>query len=84
MNENDVIRKLNCGESVSYKEILTIIKMLKEAAENWKKEYEQLANDIINGKYGTKDTTPTRKEQVEKAGFNYDIAQIFVNNLLGE
>lgn len=44
-------------------------------------DYIALANDIIANKYGT---GAARKEAVENLGYNYDLAQIFVTELLNQ
>ena len=45
-------------------------------------KYYRLAEEIIDGVYGDKTTIPTRKENVEAAGYDYDVAQIFVTEIL--
>lgn len=44
------------------------------------KTNEEIANEVIQGKWGTKDTTPTRQEQLENAGYNYQEIQKIVNS----
>ena len=47
------------------------------------KSIDEIANEVIADKWGTKDTTPTRKERLEKAGYNYQAVQDRVNEILG-
>lgn len=48
-----------------------------------KKSNEEIANEVIANLWGTKDTNPTRKERLEKAGYNYSEIQAIVNQKLG-
>lgn len=58
----------------------------QEAPKEPKKSIEQIAKEIIedegNKKFGTKDTNPTRKEILEKMGYDYQTVQSKVNELL--
>ncbi len=47
------------------------------------KSVDTLAHEVIANLWGTKDTTPTRKERLEKAGYNYQAVQDRVNEILG-
>lgn len=51
-----------------------------------KKSNEEIAQEIIddknNVKWGTKSTNPTRKERLERLGYNYDEVQKIVNEKL--
>lgn len=66
MNENDIIRKLENEEKVLVKDIITVIKMLKESAESWKKEYENLAYDIIKRCSVIKEAEERNQEEMER------------------
>ena len=46
------------------------------------KSNEELANEVIEGLWGTKNTTPTRKEMLTAAGYNYYEIQRLVNEKL--
>lgn len=46
-----------------------------------KKSNRDIAIEVLNGKWGTKDTTPTRKELLTAAGYDYDSIQKIVNQL---
>lgn len=46
-----------------------------------KKTEREIALEVIAGKWGTKDTKPTRKELLTMAGYNYDRVQAIVNQL---
>lgn len=47
-----------------------------------RKTNEQIAKEVLEGKWGTKNTTPTRKELLTRAGYNYDDIQKIVNSLI--
>lgn len=47
------------------------------------KTIDELADEVIAGKWGTADTKPTRKEQLTNAGYDYDKVQAKVNEKLG-
>ena len=48
-----------------------------------KKTNEEIAFEVLDGKWGTKETTPTRKEMLEAAGYDYQAIQDIVNEKLG-
>lgn len=48
-----------------------------------KKSNEEIADEVIAGKWGTTDTNPTRKQRLESAGYNYNEVQAIVNQKLG-
>lgn len=81
----------NLDMNIAYKDYPAIIKKagLNGYAKNTsskpvekKKTIEELAREVIDGKWGTKDTKPTRKERLTKAGYDYDKVQAKVNELL--
>lgn len=77
------IIKNNANTNVNVKVKLTDKmkeKIEKEITDNFWNEYTNLANDIIAGKYGNGDE---RKKKIKNLGYNYDIAQTFVNVMLG-
>ena len=49
---------------------------------SYKKDIDKIAHEVLEGKWGTKDTVPTRKERLEAAGYNYAEIQAKVNELL--
>lgn len=46
------------------------------------KSIEIVAKEVISGKWGTASSNPTRKENLESAGYNYEAVQSKVNELL--
>ena len=46
-----------------------------------KKSAEEIALEVMDGKWGTKDTHPSRREMLERAGYNYREVQKIVNRL---
>ena len=46
-----------------------------------RKTIEQLAQEVIDGKWGTANTKPSRKELLQRAGYDYDAVQKKVNEL---
>lgn len=55
-------------------------KSVDDILKSFKDKYIKIANDIIAGKYGN---GADRIEAMRKLGVDYDIAQAFVNNILG-
>mgnify|MGYP002622439202 CR=1 FL=1 len=47
-----------------------------------RKTNEEIAVEVIDGKWGTQKTNPTRKSRLENAGYNYIEIQTLVNNIL--
>lgn len=47
-----------------------------------KKTIDELAREVIEDKWGTAETTPTRKERLEAEGYNYQEVQNRVNEIL--
>lgn len=47
-----------------------------------RKTNEEIAKEVIEGKWGTKSTNPSRKVLLTRAGYDYDTIQSIVNNLL--
>lgn len=46
-----------------------------------KKSNREIAQEVFEGKWGTKNTKPTRKEMLEAAGYNYYDIQAIVNQI---
>lgn len=46
-----------------------------------KKTNKEIALEVLDGKWGTKNTTPTRRELLTRAGYNYAEVQRIVNQL---
>ena len=44
-----------------------------------KKSYEEIVQEVLEGKWGTKHTSPTRKKLLTMAGYDYDVIQKMVN-----
>lgn len=53
-----------------------------EPHKSYKKNIDAIALEVLEGKWGTKHSVPTRKERLESAGYNYDEVQRKVNELL--
>lgn len=49
---------------------------------SYKKDIAKIAHEVIEGKWGTKDSIPSRKEQLESAGYDYAAVQAKVNEIL--
>ena len=49
---------------------------------SYKKDINKIAHEVLEGKWGTKDTVPTRKERLEAAGYDYTEVQNKVNELV--
>lgn len=47
-----------------------------------RKTNEEIAKEVIEGKWGTKSTNPSRKVLLTRAGYDYDTIQSIVNKLL--
>jgi hypothetical protein len=48
-----------------------------------KKSNNEIAMEVLEGKWGTANTKPTRRERLEAAGYNYSEIQVIVNDWLG-
>ena len=48
-----------------------------------KKSNNEIAMEVLEGKWGTANTKPTRRERLEAAGYNYNEIQVIVNDWLG-
>lgn len=60
---------------------------LEEAPEKpveHRKTNEEIAEEVLEDKWGTENTTPTREERLEAAGYDYDAIQKIVNKLWAE
>lgn len=81
--------------NIAYKDYPTIIKNAglngfratkkengTDTLEEPKKTLEEVANEVIANKWGTKDTNPTRKQRLESAGYDYQAVQNRVNEIL--
>jgi len=49
-----------------------------------KKTIEEIAQEVIDGKWGDKTTKPSRKQRLEAAGYNYDEVQKLVTRILSK
>lgn len=50
--------------------------------DNTKKDVNTLAHEVIAGQWGSSNTTPTRVQRLESAGYNYSDVQSKVNSIL--
>lgn len=48
------------------------------------KSINEIAQEVIDGKWGDKKTKPTRKQRLEAAGYDYDAVQLRVTQILEE
>lgn len=48
----------------------------------YKKTNEEIAQEVLEGKWGTKNTAPNRRKLLERAGYNYKAIQKIVNDIL--
>lgn len=69
----------NCDMNYLYNE--DIIKESSSISASDKKSIDEIAQEVIDGKWGNGDT---RKSKLEKAGYNYDTVQNRVNEILKE
>lgn len=77
-----------CDQDYAYEDFPTII---KNAGLNGfgkgspkKKTIDQLAHEVLDGKWGTKTTAPTRKELLTDAGYDYEAVQKRVNEIINQ
>ena len=49
------------------------------AKEPYKKTYEEIVEEVLQGKWGTKDTDPSREKLLTMAGYDYKIIRKMVN-----
>ena len=68
--------KGNVDLDVDYDGVVNLI------ASTPKKSMEEIAREVIAGKWGSKSTRPTRKELLESAGYSYEEVQQLVNSIL--
>ena len=66
--------KTDCDMDVDYDGIVNLI-----ASEPYRKSNEQIAQEVLEGKWGTKNTKPTRKELLTRAGYDYYAIQRIIN-----
>lgn len=67
----------NCDLNVDFDGVVNLM-----CAGQTKKSVREVAIEVINGKWGTASTKPSRKELLEKAGYNYAEVQKVVNQLI--
>lgn len=48
----------------------------------YKKSNEEIAQEVLQGKWGTRTSTPTRKTMLTRAGYDYSAIQKIVNDIL--
>ena len=47
----------------------------------YKKTYEEIVKEVLEGKWGTKDTKPTREKLLTMAGYDYKVIRQMINNI---
>lgn len=67
----------NCDLNVDFDGVVHLM-----CAGQTKKSVRSVAIEVINGKWGTASSKPSRKELLEKAGYNYNEVQRIVNQLV--
>lgn len=82
----NIVAGMVCDQDYAYEDFPTIIKNaglngFSKTNPN-KKTTQQLVQEVLDGKWGTKDTTPTRKELLTNAGYDYQTIQDAVNSYL--
>ena len=68
----------NCDLNVDYDGVVNLM----AADVNGKKTIRQVALEVIDGKWGSANTKPSRKQMLTSAGYNYDEVQKVVNQIL--
>ena len=66
--------KTDVDMNVDYDGIVNLI-----ASEPYRKTNEQIAQEVLEGRWGTKNTKPTRKELLTRAGYDYKAIQEIIN-----
>ena len=69
--------KTRCDLDVDYDGIVSLT-----ASTPTRKSNEEIAKEVLDNKWGTKDTSPTRKELLTRAGYDYDAIQQIVNSMV--
>ncbi len=64
----------NVDLDVDYDGIVNLL-----AKDPYKKSYEEIVQEVIDNKWGTKDTNPSRQKLLTMAGYDYDIIRRMVN-----
>lgn len=67
--------KTRCDLDIDYDGVINLIAQSK-------KTNEEIAIEVLQGKWGTKNTTPTRQERLTTAGYDYKEIQSIVNGYL--
>ena len=67
----------NVDLDVDYDGVLSLI-----ADKSYHRTYEEIAKEVIEGKWGTKNTIPSRKTLLKRAGYDYQKVQDIVNEML--
>lgn len=71
--------KTKCDLNVDYDGVVSLI-----AQTPTRKTIDEIAREVIDKKWGTKDTNPTRKKLLTMAGYDYDAVQAKVNEILAK
>ena len=69
--------KTRCDLDVDYDGIVSLT-----ASTPTRKSNEEIAKEVLDNKWGTKYTSPTRKELLTRAGYDYDAIQQIVNSMV--
>lgn len=82
----NIVAGMVCDQDYAYEDFPTIIKNaglngFSKTNPN-RKTTEQLVQEVLEGKWGTRNTTPTRQELLTNAGYDYQTIQDAVNNYL--
>lgn len=68
--------KTRCDLNVDFDGVVSLI-----AETPIKKSLDEIVQEVLAGKWGTKNTKPTRKQLLTRAGYNYDEVQARINEL---
>ena len=83
----NIIAGMVCDQDYAYEDFPLIIKHaglngFSKGTQNATKTIDQLAKEVLEGKWGTKNTNPTREQNLTNAGYDYSKVQTRVNEIL--
>lgn len=82
----NIVAGMVCDQDYAYEDFPTIMKTngLNGFGKSIPstKTIDQLAQEVLEGKWGTKETNPTRKQNLTNAGYDYSKVQDRVNEIL--
>lgn len=83
----NVVAGMVCDQDYAYEDFPTIMKTnglngFGKSTPSTTKTVDQLAQEVLEGKWGTKETNPTREQNLTNAGYDYQKVQDRVNEIL--